>query len=187
MAGILASSSALQIIPTLNWWLGSPHGPRQLQGRAVPFIQFDLAYRQAVEAAHLDWSRKLPRRPGQISGPMTSTVEAPQFGTTVRLLVDPLFVAFLKGSSSVPFQEERAFGSPEATTAEHHIILRVKSRPRACKPGHGQRLTVKRVLRPYATVARPCRCTRESNFSDAPWGCFSPRSHWLTRPGVTLR
>jgi len=39
----------------------------------------------------------------------------------------------------------------------------------------------------YATAARPFLATRTSSFSEAPCGCFSPRSHWLTRPVVTLR
>jgi hypothetical protein len=38
-----------------------------------------------------------------------------------------------------------------------------------------------------ATECKPLRETRVSSFKDAPRGCFSPRSHWLTRPVVTLR
>ena len=39
----------------------------------------------------------------------------------------------------------------------------------------------------YATVPRPCLATSDRSLSEAPWGCFSPRSHWLMRPVVTLR
>ncbi len=38
-----------------------------------------------------------------------------------------------------------------------------------------------------ATVPRPCLATSDRSLSDAPRGCFSPRSHWLMRPVVTLR
>ena len=40
---------------------------------------------------------------------------------------------------------------------------------------------------PQATAPRPFFATSVSSFSDAPRGRFSPRSHWLTRPVVTLR
>ncbi len=39
----------------------------------------------------------------------------------------------------------------------------------------------------HATAPRPFFATSVSSFSDAPRGRFSPRSHWLTRPVVTLR
>src|SRR5579884_2604926 len=39
----------------------------------------------------------------------------------------------------------------------------------------------------YATDSRPFLSTNVSIFSDGPRGCFSPRSHWLTKFGVTLR
>jgi hypothetical protein len=71
----------------------------------VPFIAFDIAHRHAVEAALRDWSRTLPRQPGQIGGPIISTVEAPQIGTTVRLMVDTGFVDFLK-TRDIPFQKD---------------------------------------------------------------------------------
>jgi hypothetical protein len=71
----------------------------------VPFIAFDIDHRRTVEAAHLYWSRSLPRRPGEISGWITSTVEAPQIGTTVRLMVDSEFVVFLR-TKAIPFGEE---------------------------------------------------------------------------------
>ena len=38
-----------------------------------------------------------------------------------------------------------------------------------------------------ATACRPLRATSVSSLSEAPRGFFSPRSHWLTRPAVTLR
>ncbi len=39
----------------------------------------------------------------------------------------------------------------------------------------------------YATAARPFLATSVSSLSEGPRGRFSPRSHWLTRPVVTLR
>ena len=39
---------------------------------------------------------------------------------------------------------------------------------------------------PQATIANPCRATSVSNFSEAPLGFFSPRSHWLMSPGETF-
>ena len=41
--------------------------------------------------------------------------------------------------------------------------------------------------RHHATAPRPFFATSVSSFSDAPRGRFSPRSHWLTSPVVTLR
>ena len=38
-----------------------------------------------------------------------------------------------------------------------------------------------------ATAPRPFFATSIRSFSEAPRGRFSPRSHWLTRPAVTLR
>ena len=38
-----------------------------------------------------------------------------------------------------------------------------------------------------ATAPRPFFATSVRSFSEAPRGRFSPRSHWLTRPAVTLR
>ena len=43
------------------------------------------------------------------------------------------------------------------------------------------------VSRCHATAANPFFSTSVSNFNDAPRGRFSPRSHWLTKPVVTLR
>ena len=40
---------------------------------------------------------------------------------------------------------------------------------------------------PYATAASPFLAMSDSSLSDGPCGRFSPRSHWLTRPVVTLR
>ena len=39
----------------------------------------------------------------------------------------------------------------------------------------------------YATAPKPFFATSVSNFNDAPRGRFTPRSHWLTKPVVTLR
>ncbi len=39
----------------------------------------------------------------------------------------------------------------------------------------------------HATAARPFLATSVSSLSEVPRGRFSPRSHWLTRPVVTLR
>ena len=39
----------------------------------------------------------------------------------------------------------------------------------------------------HATAPRPFFATSVSSFNEAPRGRFSPRSHWLTRPVVTLR
>ena len=39
----------------------------------------------------------------------------------------------------------------------------------------------------YATAPRPFFATSVRSFNDAPRGRFSPRSHWLTSPVVTLR
>ena len=39
----------------------------------------------------------------------------------------------------------------------------------------------------HATAPSPFFATSASSFSDAPRGRFSPRSHWLTSPVVTLR
>ena len=39
----------------------------------------------------------------------------------------------------------------------------------------------------HATACNPFLATNESSLSEAPRGCFSPRSHWLTSPVVTLR
>jgi hypothetical protein len=39
----------------------------------------------------------------------------------------------------------------------------------------------------YATDCSPFLATSVSSLSEAPRGCFSPRSHWLTSPVVTLR
>lgn len=72
----------------------------------MPFITFDVGYRRAVEAALADWAQTLPRSLGQIGGPVISTVEAPQTGTTIRLLVEPDFVDFLRIGGSVPFQKQ---------------------------------------------------------------------------------
>ena len=41
--------------------------------------------------------------------------------------------------------------------------------------------------RRYATAARPFFATSINSFNDAPWGCFSPRSHWLTKLVLTFR
>ena len=41
--------------------------------------------------------------------------------------------------------------------------------------------------RRHATALRPFFATSVNSFNDAPRGLFSPRSHWLTRPVVTLR
>ena len=71
----------------------------------MPFIAFNIDHRHAVNAAHIEWSHTLPRQPGQIGGPITSTVEAPQIGSTVRLMVNPEFVAFLR-TKDIPFREE---------------------------------------------------------------------------------
>ncbi len=38
-----------------------------------------------------------------------------------------------------------------------------------------------------ATAPRPFFATSVRSFREAPRGRFSPRSHWLTRPVVTLR
>ena len=38
-----------------------------------------------------------------------------------------------------------------------------------------------------ATAPRPFFATSVRSFSEVPRGRFSPRSHWLTRPVVTLR
>ena len=43
------------------------------------------------------------------------------------------------------------------------------------------------TARSYATALRPFFATSVNNFSEAPRGRFSPRSHWLTSPVVTLR
>lgn len=39
----------------------------------------------------------------------------------------------------------------------------------------------------YATTSKPFFSTRDRSLSEAPRGCFSPRSHLLTRLGVTFR
>ena len=39
----------------------------------------------------------------------------------------------------------------------------------------------------HATAPRPFFATSVRSFNDAPRGRFSPRSHWLTSPVVTLR
>ena len=41
--------------------------------------------------------------------------------------------------------------------------------------------------RRYAIAARPFFATSINNFNDAPWGRFSPRSHWLTKLVLTFR
>lgn len=43
------------------------------------------------------------------------------------------------------------------------------------------------LARVQATACSPFLATRERSFRDGPWGRFSPRSHWLTSPVVTLR
>ena len=43
------------------------------------------------------------------------------------------------------------------------------------------------VSRRQATALNPFFATSVSSFNDAPRGRFSPRSHWLTKPVVTLR
>ena len=43
------------------------------------------------------------------------------------------------------------------------------------------------VERCQATALNPFLSTSVSSFNDAPRGRFSPRSHWLTKPVVTLR
>jgi hypothetical protein len=53
-------------------------------------------------------------------------------------------------------------------------------------PGHSP-LFGEAVHRYHATAWSPFLATRESSFREAPWGRFSPRSHWLTSPVVTLR
>ena len=44
-----------------------------------------------------------------------------------------------------------------------------------------------RTAKSYATAPRPFFATSVNNFSEVPRGRFSPRSHWLTSPVVTLR
>ena len=39
----------------------------------------------------------------------------------------------------------------------------------------------------HATAPRPFFATSVRSFNEAPRGRFSPRSHWLTSPVVTLR
>lgn len=39
----------------------------------------------------------------------------------------------------------------------------------------------------HAIASSPFFCTKASSFNDGPCGCFSPRSHLLTNPVVTLR
>src|SRR5664279_1970416 len=39
----------------------------------------------------------------------------------------------------------------------------------------------------HATAWSPFLATRVRSFREAPCGCFSPRSHWLTSPVVTFR
>jgi hypothetical protein len=70
------------------------------------FIAFDIDHKHAVNTTHIEWARTLPREPGQIGGPINTTIEAPQIGTTVRLMVNPQFAAFLRANSSIPFREE---------------------------------------------------------------------------------
>ena len=41
--------------------------------------------------------------------------------------------------------------------------------------------------RRHATAPKPFLATSVSSFNEAPCGRFSPRSHWLTNPVVTLR
>jgi len=51
-------------------------------------------------------------------------------------------------------------------------------------PEECERLALARL---YATVPKPCLATRDRSLRELPCGCFSPRSHWLMRPVVTLR
>src|ERR1035437_6854479 len=44
-----------------------------------------------------------------------------------------------------------------------------------------------RVSPHHATAWSPFLATRVRSFREAPCGCFSPRSHWLTSPVVTFR
>lgn len=39
----------------------------------------------------------------------------------------------------------------------------------------------------YATIANLFFATSDSNFNEAPCGCLSPRSHWLTKLVVTFK
>ncbi len=43
------------------------------------------------------------------------------------------------------------------------------------------------ATRVYATTASAPRATSDSSLREGPCGCFSPSSHWLTRPVVTFR
>ena len=56
------------------------------------------------------------------------------------------------------------------------------ARPVAVSRGHG----AKGGCFHHATASRPFFATKVKSFSEAPRGRFSLRSHWLTRPAVTL-
>lgn len=49
------------------------------------------------------------------------------------------------------------------------------------------RFTVTVVTSSQAIALRPFFATNESSLSEAPLGCFSPRSHCVTTLGLTLR
>lgn len=69
-------------------------------------IMIDPEYLRALENAHLEWQRSLPKQPGQIGGTTVMLVR----GTSSDLSkisypqADPRFIEFLK-TTNIPFEE----------------------------------------------------------------------------------
>ncbi len=84
-----------------------------------------------------------------------------------------------KGAIEVLPAPNRAWPFGPGLLRFHRCLMTVKSTR--------QRLGLGPTNKIHATACRPFLATRVSSLRDAPRGCFSPRSHWLTRPVVTLR
>ena len=88
--------------------------------------------------------------------------------------------------SADPNLRSSTFG-PNQSNSEGNTSPRLAlgKRSRLASPRSGALAT--RWERRYATAPRPFFATSVSSFNEAPRGRFSPRSHWLTSPVVTLR
>ena len=86
------------------------------------------------------------------------------------------------GNDDVPKTRPASSGQsgknrPDPNGIAWEIRVRPVQKTTTSTPAHGGQ----------ATAPSPFFATSASSFSDAPRGRFSPRSHWLTRPVVTLR
>jgi hypothetical protein len=70
----------------------------------MPWIEIDPADKRRVLEEYRVWTRDLPRQPGQIGSAISTSVEAPTMGGTVRLQLDRRFLPRL-AERGIAFRE----------------------------------------------------------------------------------